>query len=109
MAYNEETAERLREELEAVADISEKKMFGGLSFLLGGNMAVGVVGDELCVRVGPEAFDEAVALPGARIMDFTGRPMKGWVFVAPEGFADEASLAAWAKRGTDFAGTLPPK
>lgn len=109
MAYNEETAERLREELEVVADITEKRMFGGLSFLLSGNMAIGVVGDELCVRVGPEAFDEAVQLPGARIMDFTGRPMKGWVFVAPEGFADDNSLAAWVRRGTDFAGTLPPK
>ena len=77
MAYNEETGERLREELETVADISERKMFGGISFLLGGNMAVGVVGEELCVRVGPDAFDEALKLPGARIMDFTGRPMRG--------------------------------
>ncbi len=109
MAYNEETAQRLREELETVADISERKMFGGISFLLGGNMAIGVVGEELCGRVGPDAFDEALKLPGARIMDFTGRPMRGWVFVAPRGFADEKTLAAWVKRGTDFAGTLPPK
>ena len=72
-------------------------------------MAIGVVGDELCVRVGPEAFDEAVELPGAHIMDFTCRPMKGWVFFVPEGFADAKSLAGWVKRGTDFAATLPPK
>ncbi len=109
MAYNEETAERLREELETVADISERKMFGGISFLLGGNMAVGVVGEELCVRVGRDAFDEALKLPGARIMDFTGRPMRGWVFVAQEGFVDEKTLGAWVKRGTDFARILPPK
>ncbi len=109
MAYNEETAERLREELEVVADVTEKKMFGGVSFMLAGNMAVGVVGEELCVRVGPDAFDKAVELPGARIMDFTGRPMRGWVFVAPEGFADPKALAAWVKRGTDFAATLPRK
>ena len=81
MAYNEDTAERLREELATVADIDERKMFGGISFLLGGNMAVGGVGEELCVRIGPDAFDEAVELPGARIMDFTSRPMRGWVFV----------------------------
>ncbi len=89
MAYNEETAERLREELETVADISERKIFGGISFLLGGNMAVGVVGEEPCVRVGPDAFDEALELPGARIMDFTGRPMRGCVFVTAGGLSQE--------------------
>ena len=109
MTYSEETAERLRVELRATRDVVEKKMFGGVSFLLGGNMAIGVVGDDLCVRVGPEAFDEAVELPGARIMDFAGRPMKGWVFVAPEGFTDHESLAAWVKRGTDYAKRLPRK
>jgi len=109
MTYNEETTERLRGELRATPDVIEKKMFGGVSFLLGGNMAVGVVGDDLCVRVGPEAFDATVQLPGARIMDFTGWPMKGWVFVAPEGFTDDESLAAWVKRGTDYAKRLPRK
>lgn len=73
MAYNEETTERLREELEIAADISERKMFGGISFLLGGDMEIGVVGEELCVRVGPDAFDEALELPGARIMDRVAR------------------------------------
>jgi TfoX/Sxy family transcriptional regulator of competence genes len=107
VAYNEQTAERLRAELESIGNFTEKKMFGGVSFLLGGNMAIGVVRDELCVRVGPEAFDEAVELPGARIMDFTRRPLRGWVFVAPEGFPDRQSLAAWVKRATDFARTLP--
>ena len=109
MTYNEVTAERLRRELRATPDVIEKKMFGGVSFLVGGNMAVGVVGDDLCVRVGPEAFDDAVELPGARIMDFTGRPMKGWIFVAPEGFRDDESLGAWVKRGSDFARGLPRK
>lgn len=109
MTYSEETAERLRVELRDTPGITEKSMFGGVSFLLGGNMAIGVVGDDLCVRVGPEVFDDAVELPGARIMDFTGRPMKGWVFVSPAGYADHESLVAWVKRGTDYAKRLPRK
>lgn len=84
-------------------------MFGGLSFLLNGNMAVGVIKDELMTRVGPAAFDELVDLPGARIMDFTGRPMKGWIVVGAEGIDDDGSLSEWVERGTDFAATLPQK
>ena len=103
MAYNEDTAERLREELETVADISEKKMFGGLSFFLGGNMAVGVVGDELCVRVGPDAFDKALELPGARIMDFTGRPMKAGSSSLPR---DSPTRSRW-RSGSSEAPTSP--
>lgn len=109
MGYSQEAVERLRVALRNVDGIAEKQMFGGVSFLLGGNMAIGVVGDDLCVRVGPDAFDDAVELPGARIMDFTGRPMKGWVFVSPGGYADESSLEAWVKRGTDYAESLPRK
>jgi hypothetical protein len=84
-------------------------MFGGLSFLLGGNVACGVLGEELVVRVGPDAHEEALARPHARPMDFTGRPMAGWVYVAAAGVADEEALREWVEAGTRFAGRLPPK
>ncbi len=109
MAYEEKLAARVRDELAGVVDVAEKKMFGGVSWLLGGNLAVGVIGDELCVRVGPDAFDEAVALPGARVFDFAGRPMNGWVMVDAAGVGDDLSLSDWVGRGLDFAGSLPPK
>lgn len=109
MAYDEKLAERIRNCLEGVAGIEEKKMFGGLSFLLDGNMSVGVINDELMVRVGKDVHDELVELPGARIMDFTGRPMKGWLVVGGAGIADDGSLAAWVDRGTDYASNLPRK
>lgn len=84
-------------------------MFGGLSFLLDGNLAVGVIGDELIVRVGPDATEEALARPGARLFDFTGRPMTGWITVAPGALAEDGALAEWIDRGLAFAAGLPPK
>ena len=84
-------------------------MFGGLAFMIGGNMAVGVINDELMIRVGKDAHDEAVGRPGARIMDFTSRPMVGWIIVSPVGFTDDASLEAWVDRGLAFAESLPAK
>jgi TfoX/Sxy family transcriptional regulator of competence genes len=84
-------------------------MFGGIAFMLNGNMAVGVSGDELMVRVGKDAHDEAMSLPGARIFDMSARPMQGWILVAPEGIASEADLDTWIKRGVAFAEALPPK
>ena len=84
-------------------------MFGGLAFLLGGHMCVGVVGDELMVRVGPHAHEEALRQPHARKMDFTGRPMKGFVYVGREGFESDAGLRRWVARGADFAASLPAK
>ena len=84
-------------------------MFGGLAFMINGNMAVGVSGDELMVRVGKDNHEEAVALPGARIFDMSARPMRGWVAVAPNGFAREADLDAWIERGVAFAESLPSK
>lgn len=109
MAYDEDLAARIRDELAPVADITEKKMFGGISFLLSGNMAVGVIGDEMCVRVGPEEFDELLDEPGARIFDFSGRPMKGWLMVGDAGQDDGAAFVRWIGRGVEFAGSLPPK
>jgi TfoX/Sxy family transcriptional regulator of competence genes len=109
MPYDEGLAERIRESLEGQPSISEKKMFGGLAFLLCGNMCVGVVNDELMVRVGPDAYNEALAQPHARRMDFTGRPMKGFVFVACEGFESDEDLESWIQRGVEFAISLPGK
>lgn len=109
MAYDEGLAQRIRERLEEREDYGEKKMFGGLCFLLGGNMCAGVVGDELMLRVGPDAYEDCLAQPHAREMDFTGRAMKGMVYVGTEGFESDDALTAWLARGVAFAGSLPPK
>jgi len=108
VAYDEVLAERLRDRLRDAHAVAEKKMFGGLAFLTDGNMTVGVIGDDLIVRVGPDATDAALARPGAREFDFTGRPMKGWVVVDGATLDDEA-LDRWIERGAAFVATLPPK
>lgn len=109
MAYDEGLAERLREAFEDEPGVAEKKMFGGLCFLVGGNMCCGIVGDELMVRVGPDGYADALAQPHAREMDFTGRPLKGMVYVACGGFEADEDLAAWVARGRGFAASLPAK
>ena len=109
MPYDEGLAQRIREELEERPDLREKKMFGGLAFLLGGNMCVGVVGDELMVRVGPDAYEKDLARPHAREMDFTGRALRGMLYVGEQGIRSDRSLRAWIQRGVSFAGSLPPK
>jgi TfoX/Sxy family transcriptional regulator of competence genes len=110
VAYNEDVAQRVRHVLaDAGGNPMERQMFGGLTFMVGGHMTVGIVGDDLMVRVGKEAHADALALPHARPMDFTGRPMTGMVYVAAEGFADEADLDAWVRRGLAFTASLPPK
>ena len=109
MAYDEGLAQRLREALADESGLTERRMFGGVAFMLDGNMAVGVSGDELMVRTGPDRVDEALARPHARIFDLSGRPMKGWVLVAPQGTADDADLADWLELGVSFARSLPPK
>ncbi len=109
MAYDEKLAERVRELLKRRRGIGEKKMFGGLAFLVNGHMACGIIGDELMVRVGPEAYDAALKKPGARAMDFTGRPMKGMVYVGPRGIRPAPSLEAWLEQGLSYARSLPPK
>ena len=109
MAYNEQLADRVRGILTQHEPLIEKKMFGGLSFMLRGNMCCGVDRDNLMVRVGPDQYDEALAQPHARPMDFTGRPLRGMVYVGPEGYRSDDALAAWLKRGVDFAASLPPK
>ena len=109
MAYDEKLAERIRRATAGERGVSEKKMFGGIAFLLRGNMFCGVLGSDMMVRVGPRAYDEALARPHAREMDFSGRPMRGLVFVAPQGFATPRALGAWIERGLAFARTTPSK
>jgi len=109
MAYDEDLADEIRVRLAGHPQVTEKKMFGGIAFIVHGNMAVGVSGDELMVRVGKEAHDEAEARPGARTFDKSKAPMRGWISVASEGISDEASLDAWITQGVAFAESLPPK
>ncbi len=109
MAYDEGLAQRIRELLDEHSDVTERKMFGGLAFLLCGNMCCGVVGDRLMVRVGPEAYEEALAQPHAREMDFTGRAMKGLVFVEAAGVEADEGLRRWTARGVAYAQSLPSK
>lgn len=109
MAYDEGLAQRVREALVAREDLTEKKMFGGLCFLLGGNMCCGIVGEELMLRVGPDSWEAALARPHAREMDFTGRSLKGMVYVGSEGISEDADLGACLQIAVAFAGSLPPK
>jgi TfoX/Sxy family transcriptional regulator of competence genes len=109
MAFDEALASRVRETLGDNPEISERQMFGGIAFMLSGNMAVGVSKDDLMVRIDPDNHDEALAQPGVRVFDMTGRPMKGWILVGPEATEDDADLQKWVEAGLDFAGSLPPK
>ena len=108
MTYNLNLAERIRSELGGMPFV-EKKMFGGVGFLLNGNMACGVNKDNLIVRVDPEKYAEFLEKPHAKPFDLTGRPMKGWLMVEPEGYAAPEQIAAWVKEGVEFALTLPSK
>ncbi len=109
MAYDENLAERVRTALKGAHGWSEKKMFGGLCFLHRGHMACGLVGEVLMVRVGPEDYAAALKRPHARAMDFTGKPLKGMVYVDPPGIKTAASLKAWIERSRAFTASLPPK
>ncbi len=109
MPYDEEVAGRLRAALGGVWAVEEKRMFGGLAFMVGGHMCCGVVGDQLMVRVGPERYEECLALAGASEMDFTGKPLRGFVYVAAESFLTGTSLQEWVERGLSYVSTLPPR
>jgi TfoX/Sxy family transcriptional regulator of competence genes len=108
MAYNLKLAERIRSQLDGVP-FKEKKMFGGIGFLLNGNMACGVHKDHLVVRVDPEKHSALLKKPHAKPFDLTGKPMKGWLLVEADGCKTETQLSAWIKEGVEFASTLPPK
>ena len=109
MAFDEGLAERVRGLFANEPDMSERKMFGGLCFMTSGNMCFGIVGSELMVRVGVDAYAEALTLSHTREMDFTGRSMRGMVYVAEDGISEDDDLEIWLRRGLDYAGSLPPK
>lgn len=109
MSYDESTAERVRRVLSGRDDIVEKRMVGGLSFMVNGSMCCGVTSTALMVRVGPEAYERALAQPHVRPMKFAGRPLAGYVCIDPEGCRTDAALAKWVQRGIDFVSTLPAK
>ena len=109
MVYDEALAARVRSALRNESGVVEKKMFGGVAFMLNGNMACGIIRDEIMVRVGPDNFEDALSRPHARPMDFTGRPMRSMVYVARPGFESDPDLAAWVESGASFARSLPPK
>jgi TfoX/Sxy family transcriptional regulator of competence genes len=109
MAYDKPLAARIRAALVRKKNIEEKKMFGGVGFLLNGNLLVGVWKNSLCVRLGPEQAEEALSEPHVKVFDITGRPMKGWVLVEPIGVEDDDLLRRWIQGAVKFVGKLPRK
>ena len=109
MAFDEGLADRTRAALGDVRGVTEIRMFGGLCFTVHGHMAVGVTGDDLMVRLSPEDADVALARPGVRPMDFTGKPMKGFIYVGAQGVKTDRTLMNWVNQGVAFASSLPPK
>lgn len=109
MAYSEKLADRIRQQLSNRTDVVERKMFGGLAFMVKGHMCCGVVGDELMVRVGAEGYEAALKEKHAREMDFTGKPLRGMVYVGAPGIATAKQLGKWVERGLQFVLTLPEK
>ncbi len=109
MPYDEHLAERVFQVLANQSGIEPKKMFGGLAFMLNGNMAMGVEKDRLMVRVGRDRYEDALAKPHCHPLDLTGRPMRGSVIVEPEGIATDPQLEEWVQLGLDFPGSLPAK
>lgn len=109
MAFDEGVAQRIREALQDRPDVVEKKMFGGIAFMVRGNMCAGVVGEALMLRVGNERFETLLSRPHARQMDFTGKPMSGFLFVDPEGYESDTDLEKWLAAALDFVLTLSPK
>ncbi|HVO68273.1 MAG TPA: TfoX/Sxy family protein [Syntrophales bacterium] len=109
MAYDEGLAQRVRELLEEKPGYAEKKMFGGLCFLLRGNMVCGIINEDLIVRVGVERYEASLKLPHTRKFDITGKPMKGWVMVSSQGYETDEDLFKWIQQGLHYVLSLPPK
>lgn len=109
MAYDESIAERVRKVLRSKRGVTERRMFGGIAFMLHGHMCVGILDDSLMARVGPENYEKALAKSGVRRMDFTGKPMRGYVFVGPEALRTDAQLGRWIEICAEFVRTLPSK
>ena len=108
MAFDPGLAQRAREVLDGRDGVTERRMFGGLAFLLHGRMFVGIHGSRLMARVGAQRHADALAMPGVRVMDFTGRPMKGYVYIDPQAIAEDAALQAWVRWCADHVAALPP-
>jgi hypothetical protein len=109
MAFDDKLAARIRQQLGQRRDVIEKKMFGGVAFLLNGNMACGVHGQEMIVRLDPAQTAKALSRPYTRTFDLTGRPMKGWILVEPKGLTTRDALSKWIQVGVKYAASLPPK
>jgi len=109
MAYDKGLAQRVREVLEEEPGFDEKKMFGGLCFLLFGNMVCGIISEDLIVRVGADKYEEMLKMPHTRKFDLTGKPLKGWVMVLAEALDDDDELKEWLQRAVSFVHTLPKK
>ncbi len=109
MPYSEELAQRIRDEIGDHPALVERQMFGGIAFMIHGNMSVGVAGDELMVRVGMENDGAALSEPHVRPFDLSGRPMAGWVLVGADGTTADNDLAQWIDTGVQYAESLPPK
>jgi TfoX-like protein len=109
MAYSQELAERVREALDGRPGVNERKMFGGIAWMVNGNMACGIIGEDLMVRLDRDEADAALADEHVGPMDFTGRPMQGFVVVEAAGIEDALDLGRWVDAGADFAASLPPK
>jgi len=109
MAYDEGLAQRLREIFGAHSDVVEKKMFGGIAFMVSGHMCCGVVDDILMARVGPDQYQMALGRPHTREMNFTGKPLRGFVYVDPEGITSQEALQTWVDLCGNFIETLPPR
>ncbi len=109
MAYDEALAQRVRATVRTKRGVTERKMFGGIAFMLRGHMFVGISEDSLMARVGPQNYERVLAMDGVREMDFTGKPMRGYVFVGPQSLRSAADLKHWVELCADFAATLPAK
>ena len=109
MPFDQALAERVRALLQGAHALNEKRMFGGLAFMVNGHMCCGIVGEDFVVRTGPDEYQAALSQAHARPMDFTGRPMRGFVYVGPEGYRSTRDLKAWIQRGLHFILSLPPK
>ena len=109
MAFNDKLADRIRKQLAGQKGLTEKKMFGGIGFLLNGNMCCGVIGEDLVLRLDPAQTGEALAHKHTRIFDFSGKPMKGWIYVGPKAVETESDLKGWVEIGLKYAASLPSK
>jgi TfoX/Sxy family transcriptional regulator of competence genes len=109
MTNDDAVTVQIRELLRGYPDFVEKRMFGGIGFMLRGNMACGINKGNLIVRVGPDRYEAVLQRPHAKVFDMTGKAMKGWISIGPKGYRNEADLKDWVQMGVDFALSLPPK